>query len=118
MFALIFVATPLLFPTGRLLSARWRPVAAVAALVTVALVLLAALQPTIKLQDQDYWVDNPIGVAGIPDPETSRVAGVLLGFSLPASWWRSSAWCCGFAAPVGWSDSSSSGSSTPGSCCS
>jgi hypothetical protein len=79
MFALIFVATPLLFPTGRLLSARWSPVAAVAALVIVALVLLAALQPTIKLQDQDYWVDNPIGVAGIPDPETSRVAGVLLG---------------------------------------
>jgi hypothetical protein len=79
MFALIFVATPLVFPTGRLLSARWSPVAAVAALVIVALVLLAALQPTIKLQDQDYWVDNPIGVAGIPDPETSRVAGVLLG---------------------------------------
>ena len=79
MFALIFVATPLLFPTGRLLSARWRPVAAVAALVTVALVLLAALQPTIKLQAQDYWGDNPIGVAGIPDPETSRVASVLLG---------------------------------------
>jgi hypothetical protein len=74
MFALIFVAAPLLFPTGRLLSARWRPVAAVAALV-----LLAALQPTIKLQAQDYWGDNPIGVAGIPDPETSRVASVLLG---------------------------------------
>jgi hypothetical protein len=64
MYALIFVATPLLFPTGRLLSARWRPFAATAALVTVALVLLAALQPTIKLQDQDYWVDNPIGLAG------------------------------------------------------
>jgi hypothetical protein len=79
MFALIFAATPLLFPTGRLLSARWRPVAALAALVTVALVLLAAFQPTIKLQDQDYWVDNPIGLAGTPDPEASAVAGVLLG---------------------------------------
>jgi hypothetical protein len=32
MLALVFVATPLLFPTGRLPSARWRPVAAVAAL--------------------------------------------------------------------------------------
>jgi hypothetical protein len=79
MFALIFVATPLLFPTGRLLSARWRPIAVMAVLVTVALMLLAAFQPTIKLQDQDYWVDNPIGLAGTPDPEASAVAGVLLG---------------------------------------
>jgi hypothetical protein len=79
MLALIFVATPLLFPTGRLPSARWRPVAAVAAVAAVALELLAALQPTIQLQDQNYWVDNPIGLAGIPDPETSSVAGVLVG---------------------------------------
>jgi hypothetical protein len=79
MFALVFVATPLLFPTGRLLSARWRPVAAVAALVTVMFMLLTALQPTIKLQDQNYWVDNPIGVAEIPDPETSAVGGALVG---------------------------------------
>jgi hypothetical protein len=77
--ALIFVATPLLFPTGRLLSARWRPVAALAALVTVALMLLAALPPTIQLQDQDYRVDNPIGMDWTPDPETGAVAGVLLG---------------------------------------
>ena len=77
--ALIFVATPLLFPTGRLPSARWRPVAALAALVTVALMLLAALQPTIQLQDQNYWVDNPIGMDWTPDPETGAVAGVLLG---------------------------------------
>jgi hypothetical protein len=79
MFALVFVATPLLFPTGRLPSARWRPVAAVATVATVALELLAALQPTIQLQDQDYRVDNPIGLAWIPDPETSPVGGALLG---------------------------------------
>jgi hypothetical protein len=79
MVALIFVATPLLFPTGRLSSARWRPIAVVAAVAALMLELLAAFQPTIKLQDQDYWVDNPIGVAGTPDPEASAVAGVLLG---------------------------------------
>jgi hypothetical protein len=79
MLALILIATPLLFPTGRLPSARWRPVAAVAALVTVALELLGAFQPTIQLQDQNYEVDNPIGLAWIPDPDTSAVGGALVG---------------------------------------
>jgi hypothetical protein len=79
MLALVFVATPLLFPTGRLPSARWRPIAAVAAVAAVALELLVALQPTIQLQDENYWVDNPIGLAWIPDPETSSVGGALAG---------------------------------------
>jgi hypothetical protein len=79
MATLILVATPLLFPTGRLPSARWRAVAVVAAVTTMALVLLAAFQPTIRLQDQNYWVDNPIGLTGIPDPETSAVGGALVG---------------------------------------
>jgi hypothetical protein len=79
MLALVFVATPMLFPTGRLPSARWRPVAAVAAVVAAALELLVALQPTIRLQDENYRVDNPIGLAGIPDPETSAVGGALAG---------------------------------------
>jgi hypothetical protein len=85
MVALVFVATPLLFPTGWLPSARWRPVAAVAAVAAAALELLAALQPTIQLQDQNYWVDNPIGLAGIPDPETSPVGGALFGLLLLCS---------------------------------
>jgi hypothetical protein len=59
MLALVFVATPMLFPTGRLPWARWRPIAAVAAVAAVALELLVALQPTIKLQDENYRVDNP-----------------------------------------------------------
>jgi hypothetical protein len=40
---------------------------------------LTAFQPTIQLQDQNYWVDNPIGLAGTPDPETSAVGGALVG---------------------------------------
>jgi hypothetical protein len=79
MLALLAIATPLLFPTGRLPSARWRPVAAVAALVTVALELLFAFRPTIQLQDPNYGVDNPIGLAWVPDPETSAVGGALFG---------------------------------------
>jgi hypothetical protein len=47
---LILVFTPLLFPTGRLLSARWHPVAVVAA----------------------------VGLAGVPDPEGGGVVGAVL----------------------------------------
>jgi hypothetical protein len=54
-------------------------VAAIAAVATLAILTLTALQPTIRLQDQNYWVDNPIGLAGIPDPETGAVGGALLG---------------------------------------
>lgn len=50
MFALITLFTPLVFPTGRLLSARWRPVAGVAAVATMALVVLSAIEPTLTLR--------------------------------------------------------------------
>jgi hypothetical protein len=79
MFALIFVFTLLLFPTGRLLSARWRPVAVVAAVVVAAIVVLGALAPTLTLQNEDYTVRNPIGLAGVPHPEKGAVGAVLLG---------------------------------------
>jgi len=77
--ALILVFTLLLFPTGRLLSARWRPVAVVAAVGVAATVVLGALQPTLTLQNEDYTVRNPIGVAGVPHPENGAVGAVLLG---------------------------------------
>jgi hypothetical protein len=48
-------------------------------MTTAALMGLTAFQPTIRLQDQDYWVDNPIGLAGVPIPETSTVGGALVG---------------------------------------
>jgi hypothetical protein len=73
MFALILVFTPLLFPTGRLLSARWRPVAVAAAVATALTAVEGAIQPTLKLQNEDFTVRNPIGLTGVPD----RVAGLL-----------------------------------------
>jgi hypothetical protein len=79
MFALVFVFTPLLFPTGRMLSARWRLVAVVAAIGTAAVSALGALQPTLTLQDEDYTVPNPIGRAGVPDPEEGVLGAVLFG---------------------------------------
>jgi len=77
--ALILVFTLLLFPTGRLLSARWRPVAVVAAVGVAATVVLGALQPTLTLQNEDFTVRNPIGVAGVPHPENGALGAVLLG---------------------------------------
>jgi hypothetical protein len=116
MFGLVFVATPLLFPTGRLPSAHWRPLAAVAAVTTVALELLAALQPTIQLQGENYWVDNPIGLARIPDPETSAVGGALVGLLTACIVAAVISVVCGSAAPGGWSARSSSGSPMPRCC--
>jgi len=79
LFSLVSVFTLLLFPTGRLLSPRWRPVAFLAAATTVAIVVLNALAPTIGLGEQ-ITVRNPIGVAAIPDPPAdSPVAAVLIG---------------------------------------
>jgi hypothetical protein len=71
---------PLVFPTGRLLSARWRPVAVVAAAGTVAVITLSAVRP--MLQDEDHPVRNPIGRVGVPDPEEGALGAVGFGLLL------------------------------------
>jgi hypothetical protein len=80
-YALVLVFTPLLFPTGRLLSARWRPVAVAAAVATVGVTALSALTPTL-VDEGHYTVRNPIGLAWVRDPEQSAVGAVLLGLLL------------------------------------
>ena len=74
--ALTLVFTPLLFPTGRLLSPRWRLVAWPAAAVMAAITGLAALQQTIELAP-GRMVANPFGLAGVENPENSRLGAVL-----------------------------------------
>jgi hypothetical protein len=74
--ALTLVFTPLLFPTGRLLSPRWRLVAWPAAAVMAAITGLAALQQTIELAP-GRMVANPFGLAGVENPEGSRLGAVL-----------------------------------------
>ena len=101
--ALALVFTPLLFPTGRLLSPRWRPLAWLAGAATAAFTVLAALQADLVLGDDDlgkhHVIANPIGVAGLENPEESTVGGALLGLitlsalvafvSLVIRFWRS-----------------------------
>jgi hypothetical protein len=76
---LIFVFTPLLFPTGRLPSPRWRPVAVTGGLAIAAVTLLGAVRPTLKLQNEEVYLPNPVGLAGAPDPENGALGAVLLG---------------------------------------
>jgi MFS family permease len=62
--ALTLVFTPLLFPTGRLLSPHWRPVAWLTAVVTAVMTALTSLQPELSLGTvPDQVIPNPIGVA-------------------------------------------------------
>jgi hypothetical protein len=81
--ALALVFTPLLFPTGHLLSPRWRPLAWLAGAATAAFTVLAALKADLVLGDPDlgthHVITNPIGIAGIENPEESTVGGALLG---------------------------------------
>jgi hypothetical protein len=79
MLGLILIFTLLLFPTGRLPSARWRPVAVAGAASILAVAVLSALQPTLRLQNEPYTLPNPTGVAGVPDPEEGALGAALFG---------------------------------------
>jgi hypothetical protein len=72
------IVTVLVFPTGRLLSARWRPVAWLTVAITATTVALSAFAPTLEL-GQRTKLRNPIGLAWIPDPEQSALGPVVLG---------------------------------------
>lgn len=76
---LLFVYLPLLFPDGRLLSRRWLPVAVVPGIGLAAMVVLGALAETLRGQDVDYEIDNPIGIEGLAHVEELPVLFVFGG---------------------------------------
>jgi hypothetical protein len=58
---LTFTFLPLLFPTGRLPSPRWRPVAWVTAVVLALSCLVTGLRPG-PMGEQQQWPYNPLGI--------------------------------------------------------
>jgi hypothetical protein len=74
---LTLIFTPLLFPTGRLLSPGWRPVAWLAGVAAAVTTALASLQPELEAAPGQV-IANPIGVAAVGNPEASPVVPLLI----------------------------------------
>jgi hypothetical protein len=75
--ALALIYLPLYFPDGRLPSRRWLPVAVIAGIGALALVVLGMLGNTLIGQNIDYRVENPIGIEGLPPVEELPFFAVL-----------------------------------------
>jgi hypothetical protein len=73
MLALALIYLPMLFPDGRLLSRRWLPVAVIAGISTLGIVLPRALMDTLPVNEvPGRGIANPIGIEGLGgDPRYS-----------------------------------------------
>ena len=86
MLALALIYLPMLFPDGRLLSRRWLPVAVLAGLATLGIVLPKALVDTIPVQEvPGRGIANPIGFGGLDMLENFPISGVIEGLFLLAA---------------------------------
>jgi hypothetical protein len=80
---LLFVFLPLLYPTGRLVSRRWKPVAVFAIALVVGGVVLEAVAPgplANHLLDFPVAIGNPLGIAalGLANAVIAPIAALLL----------------------------------------
>ena len=67
--ALVFIYLPLLFPDGRLLSRRWLPFAVLPGIGLAGIIVLGAIAETLRGQNVDYRIENPIGIEGLAHVE-------------------------------------------------
>src|SRR5215211_4068761 len=80
MLALALIYLPMLFPDGRLPSRRWLPVAVLAGIGPLSIVLLGALADTLPVNEAPgYVIDNPIGIEGLGRVDYLPIFGVLNG---------------------------------------
>ena len=79
---LSFIYLPLYFPDGRLPSRRWLPVAVVSGAGALVIVVLGMLADTLRGQDIDYRIENPIGIEGLAHVEDMPLVIGVLGVSL------------------------------------
>lgn len=61
---LVFLFVPLLYPTGRLPSPRWRSVAWLGALSLVLMIIARGLRPGLVMASEVPVASNPLGIAG------------------------------------------------------
>jgi len=79
---LAFIYLPLYFPDGRLPSHRWLPVAVISGVGALVIVVLGMLADTLRGQDIDYQIENPIGIEGLAHVEDMPLVIGVLGFPL------------------------------------
>jgi hypothetical protein len=84
MLALALIYLPLLFPDGRLPSRRWLPVAVLAGIATLGIVLPKALVDTLPVHEvPGQGIANPIGI--VDKPADLPIFGVVEGLFLVAA---------------------------------
>jgi hypothetical protein len=84
--ALVLIFLPMLFPDGQLPSRLWLPLAVLAGIGTLSIIVLAGLADTLLVNEvRNYKIENPIGIEGlgyVEDLPVFGALGVLLGVGI------------------------------------